>query len=240
MKALDIIKHKTNLTNILIDIYKDSTLAKDLGCKGGTAAMLFYKLPRFSIDLDFDLIVHYEAGSPELTLVIEKVTKLLSAKYEIKDQSHKYHTLFWLVSYGLGLAKIKIEISTRDVSRNRYNSTPLYGVTVKVMDPRDMIAHKLVAVMDRKNLANRDLFDIHYFLSSHYASEINYDIVKRQTGKEAKEFYLQLLGFVNRIKADSVLAGLGELLSPSQKVWAKTKLIEELKGLIQRQIDLLD
>ena len=51
---LDITKHKTHLTNILIDIYKNSSLAPILGFKGGTAAMLFYKLPRFSVDLDFE------------------------------------------------------------------------------------------------------------------------------------------------------------------------------------------
>lgn len=32
--------------------------------------------------------------------------------------------------------------------------------------------------------------------------------------------------------------GLGEVLDKSQKNWAKTKLLEELKGLIQKQIDL--
>ena len=53
---MDITKHKTNLTNILIDIYKDSLLSSRLGFKGGTATMLFYNLPRFSVDLDFDII----------------------------------------------------------------------------------------------------------------------------------------------------------------------------------------
>ena len=233
MRALDITKHKTNLTNVLIGIYKNSYLAPVLGLKGGTAAMLFYQLPRFSVDLDFDLIGQDKG-------FVERMTGELADKYEIKEKSAKFSTLFWRLSYGVGLANIKVEVSTRNYSYNRYNSVPFYGVTVKVLDIRDMAAHKMVAVMERKSTANRDLFDIHYFLSSHYASEINYDIVKRQTGKEAKEFYLQLLGFVNRIKADSVLAGLGELLSPSQKVWAKARLIEELKGLIQRQIDLLD
>lgn len=239
MKALDVVKHKTNLTNILIDIYKDSFLAQDLGFKGGTAAMLFYKLPRFSVDLDFDLIARYEDDSPQLKQFIERMTKLLSTKYEIKDNNHKFHTLFWLLSYGTGLAKIKIEVSTRDVSQNHYNSSLLYGVTVKVMDPRDMIAHKMIATIDRKNLANRDLFDLHFFLGSQYASEINYDIIKQQTGKNAREYCQELQDFVSKIEPNSVLAGLGELLTPSQKSWAKTKLIEELEGLIQRQIDLL-
>lgn len=229
MKALDIVKHKTNLTNILIDIYKNSSLAQVLGFKGGTAAMLFYRLPRFSIDLDFDLITRLEAGSPRLKLFMDQMTRLLSVKYEIQDQSQKYHTLFWLVSYGAGLTKIKIEVSTRDASYNHYHPLSFYGVTIKVMDIRDMVAHKLITVMDRPNLANRDLFDVHYFLSSPYAGEINYDIIKEHSDKDAREFYLQLLDFVNKIKPESVLAG---------KVWAKAKLIAELKGLIQRQIDL--
>ena len=106
---MDTKKHKTNLTNILIDIYKDPILSTNLGFKGGTAAMLFYKLPRFSVDLDFDLI-----GNNNINIVIQKITKLLSSKYKIKEQSVKYNTLFWLVSYESGQHNIKIEISTRD------------------------------------------------------------------------------------------------------------------------------
>ena len=60
MKALDITIHKTNLTNILIDIFKNSFIGPLLGFKGGTAALLFYNLPRFSVDLDFDLIVDFK------------------------------------------------------------------------------------------------------------------------------------------------------------------------------------
>lgn len=45
MKALDITKHKTHLTNILIDVFKNSTLSSALGFKGGTAAMLLLAGP---------------------------------------------------------------------------------------------------------------------------------------------------------------------------------------------------
>lgn len=238
MKALDITKHKTNLTNILIDIYKNSTLGPVLGFKGGTAAMLFYNLSRFSVDLDFDLTADFQKDSPELKTFVEKMSSLLSAKYEIKDQNPKYNTLFWLVSYGSGLTKIKVEVSTRDNPYNHYNLVPFYGATIKVLDIKDMIAHKLVAVIERGSLANRDLFDIHYFLSSPYAGEINYDIIKYRTEKEPKEFYVALLEFLDKINPKSVLAGLGEVLTDSQKDWAKAKLISELKGLVQRQIDL--
>jgi hypothetical protein len=36
------------------------------------------------------------------------------------------------------------------------------------------------------------------------------------------------------------LAGLGEILTEPQKDWAKAKLIDELRALITRQMDLLD
>lgn len=239
MKALDITIHKTNLTNILIDIFKNSSLGPVLAFKGGTAALLFYNLPRFSVDLDFDLIVDLKKDSPELKEFIDKMSSLLSAKFEIKDQSAKYNTLFWLVSYGTGLANIKVEVSTRDNPHNHYNLVPFYGTTIRVIDLKDMIAHKLVAVTERGILANRDLFDIHYFLGLPEASQINYQIIKHRTGKDPKEFYLFLLKYLDKINSNSILSGLGEVLTDSQKDWAKAKLIIEIKGLVQRQIDLL-
>jgi len=232
MKALDITKHKTHLTNILLDVYKNSTLSPVLGFKGGTAAMLFYKLPRFSVDLDFDLLSASEG-------VGDQMTQVLSVKYEIKDYSTKFNTLFWVVRYGTGLAHIKVEISTRDNPYNHYRLLPFYGVTVKTMDVRDMIAHKLVASMERKSIANRDLFDIHYYLSSPYAADINYDIIKYRTGKQPKDFYMSLLKFVSNRDSKKILVGLGEVLTVSQKDWVKVKLIDELEGLIKKTIHFL-
>jgi predicted nucleotidyltransferase component of viral defense system len=239
MRALDIKEHKTNLINILIDIYKDSTVGPALGFKGGTAGMLFYDLPRFSVDLDFDLIANYKEGSKELESFISHMTNLLSKKYTIKDQSVKYNTLFWLVSYGEGLANIKVEVSTRDITLNHYSLKPFYGVSVKVMDVGDMIAHKMVALMNRDVIANRDLFDVHYFLSSPYVNEINYEIIKDRTGKNPINFYKDLYKFVENVNSSTILNGLGEILDRSQKDWMKAKLKEELLGLIERQIEVL-
>jgi len=240
MKALNIKEHKINLTNILIEIYKDATLGSVLGFKGGTAAMLFYDLPRFSVDLDFDLIANYKEGSKELENFVGNMTDLLSKKYMVKDQSVKYNTLFWLVSYGKGLANIKVEVSTRNTSLNHYSLKPFYGVSVKVMDVGDMIAHKMIALMERDIMANRDLFDVHYFLSTSYVNEINYEIIKDRTGKDPIDFYKDLYNFVDNINSSTILNGLGEVLDRSQKDWMKAKLKTELLGLIKRQIEVLD
>lgn len=230
---MDITKHKTNLTNILIDIYKDNLLSNSLGFKGGTATMLFYGLPRFSVDLDFD----FTGNKSEVEKIILKLSEILSKKYTIKDQSTKYNTLFWLISYGKGEHNIKVEISTRDNSRNHYSSQIFYGVGIKTLDMKDMIAHKMVAFTERPSIANRDLFDIHYLLGTEYATNLNYEIIKLRTGKNPKEFYEFLLRSVEKINPKNILEGLGEVLTDSQKDWTKAKLLIELKGLIQRQID---
>ena len=53
---MDINKHKFFMMQVLKDIYTDKELANCLGFKGGTALMFFYQLPRFSVDLDFNLL----------------------------------------------------------------------------------------------------------------------------------------------------------------------------------------
>jgi len=53
---IDLNKHRFYLVRILKDIYSDIELANNLGFKGGTALMLFYDLPRISVDPDFNLI----------------------------------------------------------------------------------------------------------------------------------------------------------------------------------------
>lgn len=232
MKGLNVIQHKIHLTNILLEIYKDSLVGSALGFKGGTATMLFHDLPRFSVDLDFDLI-----GSKEG--VVEKMTKILAQKYVIKDSSTKWNTLFWLLSYKEGETHIKVEVSTRDNPNNHYEKIPFYGASIKVLKKTDMAAHKLVAVIERAGKANRDLFDAHYFLSSPVAGEINYQIIKDRTGLEPKEFYNTLLSAIRKVDRKYILNGLGELLSESQKDWVRAKLLDELVGLVERSRDLM-
>ena len=69
---VDINRHRFILVQILNDIYSDILLSNCLGFKGGSALMFFYDLPRFSVDLDFNLL---EASKEEL--VFRKVLNIL-------------------------------------------------------------------------------------------------------------------------------------------------------------------
>jgi predicted nucleotidyltransferase component of viral defense system len=81
---IDINKHKYFLVQILKDIYSDIELANCLGFKGGTALMFFYDLPRFSVDLDFDLLDAEKEDD-----VFEKVKVILEKYGKLKEASKK-------------------------------------------------------------------------------------------------------------------------------------------------------
>lgn len=101
-------KHKFFLMQILKDIYSDIELANSLGFKGGTALMFFYDLPRFSVDLDFNLL--------DLTkekTVYEKVRIILLKYGKIFDEALKFYGPIIVLDYGVGERKLKVEISNR-------------------------------------------------------------------------------------------------------------------------------
>lgn len=106
---LDINRHRVVLLHILKDIYSDISLGPVLGFKGGTACCFYYNLPRFSVDLDFDLL---DAKKEEE--VLNKIENILQAHGVLKDKSNKFNTLFFLLSYLKGTQNIKLEISKRN------------------------------------------------------------------------------------------------------------------------------
>ncbi|MDZ7586235.1 MAG: nucleotidyl transferase AbiEii/AbiGii toxin family protein [Patescibacteria group bacterium] len=227
-------KHRMQMINILLKLYKDSESARVLGFKGGTAAYLFYDLPRFSVDLDFDLLV--ETDKIKRNELIKKMTGIFQKDFEIREQSDKRFTLFWLLSYKKGDRQLKIEVSKRK-SDSKFEDKPFYGVNIPVMKLQDAMANKLMALADRKKFANRDVFDAWYFLSKLEAEEINYELIKERLGLMPKKLYQKILKRINKKRGESVLQGMGELLTEKQKSWVKNKLLSELNQLIRIHLD---
>jgi len=215
----DPIKHKTILINLLKDIYSDVELRTILGFKGGTAAMMFYDLPRLSVDLDFDLLQEDKKG-----LVLEKIKKIISPYGEIRDAAEKKFTLFFLLNYEKGKQAVKIEISKRK-GLNVYEFKNYLGVSMLVIKQEDAAAGKLAALTTRKKFAMRDVFDTWYFLKNDWP--VNKVVLKEKTGLSLKQALKKALGKVAKIKQNQVLQGLGELLDNKQKAWAKKNLIPD-------------
>ena len=228
-KSFELDRHKRILTETLIDVIKH--LDGKVIFKGGTAAMMFYNLPRMSLDLDFDLL---EELSKEETDTLKIIIKRHG---EIKEFRDKRFTLFFLLDYETDYPNIKLEFNRRIWKNNSYETIWFLGVGIKIADRETMFSNKLVALSERKTLASRDLFDVHYFLKLGYP--LNEKLIKERTDKTLAEYLKYLKKFIiKNYSSKNVLQGLGEILDESQKSWAKDHLIsetvEELENLIKR------
>jgi hypothetical protein len=186
--------------------------------KGGTCLYIFYGLDRFSVDLDFNLRTE-DLDDDELQRIIEKHLRVV-------DRSDKHNTWFWLGSYEQAFQKVKVEVSKRTFP-DRYINKDFYGLTVPIMDPSCMFAHKLCAITDRVKLQNRDLYDAHFMFNKNFG--IDEAIIRIRTGKTVKEYFAELVGVIDKeVTANNVLHGLGELLSDQQKDSVKATLKRDL------------
>lgn len=212
--------HREVFISILRDIYSDTLLRTNLGFKGGTAAMLFYGLPRFSVDLDFNLL------DPEKKeAIFEKLKEILPKYGNVIQAREKYYTLFFLLSYKKGERGLKIEISKRPL-QFKYVPKNFLGISMLVMKEDDMVAGKLSALLTRREFAMRDLFDMWFFLKEHW--DINERTLKENTGLTLAQALKKARIQIKKIKKNEILAGLGDLLDNKQKAFVKEKLQDEL------------
>ena len=129
------------MLQILKEIYSDAELALCLGFKGGTALMFFYGLPRFSVDLDFNLL-----DITREELVYEKLRAILSKYGKIADEAMKFYGPIIVLDYGVGERKLKVEVTNR-VYDNHYEIKNLLGISINVLVESDMFAHKLLSLI---------------------------------------------------------------------------------------------
>ena len=221
----DVSTHKTMMVKLLKSIYTDPVLRTSLGFKGGTAAYLFYNLPRASVDLDFDLLD--EKKKDEVFL---RVKTIVSALHILEEAMEKRYTLFFLLRYKKGVKNIKIEISKRPI-KTTYIQQNYYGISMLVPTKEDMAAHKLLALLNRKKFASRDMFDVWYFLQEEWP--INEKIVQEGTGVSLFEALQKAIDLVQKINSSELLQGLGELVNEKQKSFVREKLKDDLLFLLK-------
>ncbi|MBR4920913.1 MAG: nucleotidyl transferase AbiEii/AbiGii toxin family protein [Prevotella sp.] len=212
-------KHKLYMAQILNLIYKDKDLCNILGFKGGTALMFFHNLPRFSTDLDFNLL-----DESKQDVVYNKIRQILLRFGTIDDEAKKLNGPILVLNYGKGERMLKVEISNRQYD-NHYETRNLAGTDIRVLTVPDMFAHKLCAMGER--LSPRDVFDVWFFLQQMHAS-INENIIKERTGKTVAEYAEWCAKRVREASPKLLMQGLGEVIDDTRtKNFVKTKLIEE-------------
>jgi predicted nucleotidyltransferase component of viral defense system len=222
---IDINRHKYFMVQILKDIYTDIELSNYLGFKGGSALMFFYDLPRFSIDLDFNLLV-----TEKENVVYEKVRKILLGYGKIFDEAKKFHGPLIVLDYGTNERKLKVEISKR-LFEDRYSIRNLLGINVNVMVPEDMFAHKLCALLDRNIIANRDIFDCWFFMQRQ--TPVNKKIVEFRMGISLPLYLQTCIEHIESMSSNSLLPGMGELMDGKMKKFARLNLKSDVIRLLK-------
>lgn len=215
-------KHELVMTQILKDVYSDTFIGPLLGFKGGTAAYLFYGLERFSVDLDFDLL---EVSEEKRTIVFDRISQILLQYGTIRDSQQKENTIFLLLSYGAGEYGIKVEVNTRKVG-SLYEMKQYFGIPMLVMKKESMFASKLIALIERKKFAARDMYDVYYFLKNNWDIDIN--VLNAYGKKNIVSFLDECIYFVENTLDNSLLGGLGELVEETKKDFIRNKMKTEI------------
>jgi predicted nucleotidyltransferase component of viral defense system len=226
---LNPVLHRNILIQILKAVYSNPAIGPVLGFKGGTAAMMFYELPRFSVDLDFDLL------NPNFEdKIMTDLPKILQKFGGIHEAVKKKYTLLFILSYQKGQRLIKIEISRRTTHNHSYEVKNFLGLAMLVVKQPDMVASKLSALLTRKKFASRDVFDVWYFLNKNW--EINEDILLAETGFSKKVALAKAVRMIEKIDPDTFMPGLGELVDNKTKFWIKNHLKEEVLFLLKTNL----
>jgi len=213
------------MLQILRDIYSDLELANSLGFKGGTALMFFYGLPRFSVDLDFNLLKPEKENE-----VYQKVQTILLKYGKIDDEAQKFFGPILVLNYGSGERKLKVEISNR-LQDNHYEVKSFMGINMLVMAVADMFAHKLCALLDRNELTNRDIFDCWFFMENR--TPINKNIVECRMKMPFADYLQICVDTLNNLSDKGLLNGIGDLLEDKMKNFVRTKLRTETITLLK-------
>lgn len=223
--------HNDILIRILKDIYTNKSLGPLLGFKGGTAALLFYGLDRFSVDLDFDLL-----ETKEEDFVFDKIEKIISRYGLIKSKMKKHYTLFFELSYADLDRNIKVEINRRNFG-SACQIQNYFGITMLVITKEDMFANKLCAFYERADRANRDIYDVWFFLQNRWS--IHKELVENRLGLAFEECIKSCISKLEKVSEKNILSGMGELMDPKQKRWVKANLKIETLFLLKVLLDQL-
>ena len=219
-------KHKLYMLRILKDVFNDPELSQILAFKGGTSLMFFYQLPRFSVDLDFNIL-----DITQKDMAYQKMREIALKYGRISDEQLKHNDPLVILDYEKGERNLKLELSTRFFD-NHYEEKNLAGTSITVMVEPDMFAHKLCALLDRGGVTGRDVFDIHFFLSKQ--APIHAGIVEQRMKKPFANYLDDCIAALQTVSTKELMQNVGEFL--------EGKLKQEMKSgkLIDRTIEMLE
>ena len=180
------------LADVLSFLEQNDALSSSLALKGGTAINLtIFNLPRLSVDIDLDFAkaLPRDAMLEQRAVISDRVEKYMAAGgYTLSRKSKHYHALDSLVyeyqSAGGMKDNLKIEINymlrchVLEVRRRAVKLPWLdRELTVLSVDPMEIFASKIVALMNRA--APRDLYDLSNMLKYGLFDDADQDMLRK-------------------------------------------------------------
>ena len=229
-------QYRENTIIEVVQALAKSMAGSHIAFKGGTALKLFYDLPRYSEDIDYDSLpgVSPQDTPQELINIIKGLCA--KKKWEITDDAVKFYTLLVELRFR-GPDRnfhIKIEISTRE-KELKTAILSLRGVPVVTLEPSFLMTEKLLSFLDRQ--AGRDFFDSWFILKSAYP--LDEAIIKAAFGNRA-EFFEAMLNTIKKADSKKILRDTGKLLKQDYRNWIKTSFLFDFERLIINELSILN
>ncbi|MFC1595905.1 nucleotidyl transferase AbiEii/AbiGii toxin family protein [Candidatus Margulisiibacteriota bacterium] len=233
--------HKAWMYRLLIAIADQQLLSGSLRFKGGTCAAMRGFLDRFSVDLDFDLVLpeNNKAVQKELEKIFKKAGLIIKDKssalpqYFLKypSQTDQRNTIKLEAVFPVPVNNAYEPVRFNDIDRI------LYCHTLETM-----FSNKLVSLLDRydkhRSIAGRDLYDIHTFLIKGYS--FNPDIITERRQTDLETFFSELIAFIEeKITQTIINQDLNYLLPNNAFQQIRKSLKQEVIMLLKDRVELI-
>ncbi len=208
-----------------------SRAGSQIAFKGGTALKLFYGLPRYSEDMDYDSL---PVGSPqELMRVLKEL--FVKRRWEITDEAVKYFTILLELRFAgpERRFRVKIEISTRK-KEPETTIQSFRGVPILTLEPSFLMTEKLLAFLNRQ--AGRDIFDAWFILDHGYP--LKESLIKGAFDGYG-DFYQAMLSIVEKADIKKILRDTGKLLDQDHRNWIRTSFLLDFAKLLRGRLNSL-
>lgn len=236
LRSEDLI-HKSHLNRLLMEIVDQPWLAQSLAFKGGSCAAMLGYLDRFSVDLDFDVLV--DINQSELRGVFHQVFDHLGLVVTLEYKSALIFQLRYPSSPGRR-STIKVSASDVRIQANQYQVQyfPEVDRLINSQTIETMFANKLVAIMDRykqhKSIAGRDIYDIHHFFIQGYG--YLGAVIRERTGVRPREYFRMLKGFIAEHVTQTIInEDLNSLLPTKQFQQVRKVLLPETLSILTNE-----
>ena len=235
LRPEDII-YRSHLHRLLMEIIDQPMMAQILAFKGGSCATMLGFLDRFSVDLDFDVLIN--ADEAALREQFHRIFDKLDLDVMLEFDKALFFQLRYPSSPGK-MSTMKVSASDIEVKANQYRVQyfPEIDRLINSQTIETMFGNKLVTVIDQfekhKTIAGRDIYDVHHFFIQGHDYERA--VIRERTGLEPKAYFEKLIDFITKHMIQTVIdEDLNSLLPYKKFQQIRKILIPETISLLER------